>query len=97
MVVCFLCYYLDLVVYFLFFLFFKQRTAYEMRISDWSSDVCSSDLISALTIEAFGFGGPGLAKAESLDGESGDVRRAAAVVVEIGNERSRRQDRKSVV
>src|SRR3546814_1048084 len=25
--------------------FFKQRTAYEMRISDWSSDVCSSDLI----------------------------------------------------
>src|SRR3546814_6662899 len=28
---------------FLFF-FFKQKTAYEMRISDWSSDVCSSDL-----------------------------------------------------
>src|SRR3546814_16663318 len=27
------------------FLFFKQKTAYEMRISDWSSDVCSSDLI----------------------------------------------------
>src|SRR3546814_5721993 len=30
-------------VMFLFF-FFKQKTAYEMRISDWSSDVCSSDL-----------------------------------------------------
>src|SRR3546814_8321904 len=30
-------------VWFLFF-FFKQKTAYEMRISDWSSDVCSSDL-----------------------------------------------------
>src|SRR3546814_6262179 len=29
---------------FLFFFFFKQKTAYEMRISDWSSDVCSSDL-----------------------------------------------------
>src|SRR3546814_2253250 len=30
----------------LFFLFFvKQKTAYEMRISDWSSDVCSSDLV----------------------------------------------------
>src|SRR3546814_437547 len=28
------------------FLFFKQKTAYEMRISDWSSDVCSSDLCS---------------------------------------------------
>src|SRR3546814_7171406 len=30
---------------FLFF-FFKQKTAYEMRISDWSSDVCSSDLFA---------------------------------------------------
>src|SRR3546814_12820761 len=28
----------------MFFCFFKQKTAYEMRISDWSSDVCSSDL-----------------------------------------------------
>src|SRR3546814_2435836 len=30
----------------LLFFFFKQKTAYEMRISDWSSDVCSSDLAS---------------------------------------------------
>src|SRR3546814_7275578 len=30
--------------YLLVFFFFKQKTAYEMRISDWSSDVCSSDL-----------------------------------------------------
>src|SRR3546814_10348030 len=37
-VMCCLCYY--------FFFFFKQKTAYEMRISDWSSDVCSSDLHS---------------------------------------------------
>src|SRR3546814_10588611 len=29
------------------FLFFKQKTAYEVRISDWSSDVCSSDLSAA--------------------------------------------------
>src|SRR3546814_5794918 len=29
----------------LYFFFFKQKTAYEMRISDWSSDVCSSDLV----------------------------------------------------
>src|SRR3546814_5028057 len=29
------------------FFFFKQKTAYEMRISDWSSDVCSSDLEAA--------------------------------------------------
>src|SRR3546814_19279824 len=30
------------------FFFFKQKTAYEMRISDWSSDVCSSDLLAIL-------------------------------------------------
>src|SRR3546814_2553187 len=30
----------------MFFFFFKQKTAYDMRISDWSSDVCSSDLIT---------------------------------------------------
>src|SRR3546814_5617415 len=29
----------------IFVFFFKQKTAYEMRISDWSSDVCSSDLV----------------------------------------------------
>src|SRR3546814_1455827 len=33
------------------FFFFKQKTAYEMRISDWSSDVCSSDLIEPQAIE----------------------------------------------
>src|SRR3546814_5306447 len=32
------------IFFFLVFFFFKQKTAYEMRISDWSSDVCSSDL-----------------------------------------------------
>src|SRR3546814_2098139 len=32
---------------FIRFFFFKQKTAYEMRISDWSSDVCSSDLRQA--------------------------------------------------
>src|SRR3546814_10058762 len=31
------------------FFFFKQKTAYEMRISDWSSDVCSSDLLAGLS------------------------------------------------
>src|SRR3546814_4663026 len=30
------------------FFFFKQKTAYEMRISDWSSDVCSSDLVQGI-------------------------------------------------
>src|SRR3546814_3520342 len=32
-------------MWYLLFFFFKQKTAYEMRISDWSSDVCSSDLL----------------------------------------------------
>src|SRR3546814_13502215 len=32
----------------MYFFFFKQKTAYEMRISDWSSDVCSSDLIGGI-------------------------------------------------
>src|SRR3546814_6541710 len=35
----------------LLFFFFKQKTAYEMRISDWSSDVCSSDLPDAVRQE----------------------------------------------
>src|SRR3546814_7663088 len=39
--------------------FFKQKTAYEMRISDWSSDVCSSDL-AALRLHGFELGGEGL-------------------------------------
>src|SRR3546814_2149056 len=34
----------DILLIILLFFFFKQKTAYEMRISDWSSDVCSSDL-----------------------------------------------------
>src|SRR3546814_9999363 len=34
------------------FCFFKQKTAYDMRISDWSSDVCSSDLLTVTIIVA---------------------------------------------
>src|SRR3546814_7097370 len=33
------------------FFFFKQKTAYEMRISDWSSDVCSSDLLAVRAVD----------------------------------------------
>src|SRR3546814_2298151 len=41
-----------------YFFFFKQKTAYEMRISDWSSDVCSSDLATfkSTKVEAAGEG-----------------------------------------
>src|SRR3546814_4516683 len=45
LVLLFLCCYIYVIV---FFFFFKQKTAYEMRISDWSSDVCSSDLLARL-------------------------------------------------
>src|SRR3546814_10025147 len=37
----------------MFFFFFKQKTAYEMRISDWSSDVCSSDLNDEGVLDLF--------------------------------------------
>src|SRR3546814_3049737 len=37
---------------FIFFFVFKQKTAYEMRISDWSSDVCSSDLLDRIEADA---------------------------------------------
>src|SRR3546814_8865228 len=40
----------------LFFFFFKQKTAYEMRMSDWSSDVCSSDLIYQVKPSSSGAG-----------------------------------------
>src|SRR3546814_18139081 len=50
-------FYLDCVLFF----FFKQKTAYEMRISDWSSDVCSSDLhgdlIGAIRTHRLGLAG----------------------------------------
>src|SRR3546814_4466471 len=46
---CMVCWCVSLLRLFLFF-FFKQKTAYEMRISDWSSDVCSSDLVRVLQL-----------------------------------------------
>src|SRR3546814_10420955 len=45
---------------FVVFFFFKQKTAYEMRISDWSSDVCSSDLIDGAEV------GGGIARASEM-------------------------------
>src|SRR3546814_5847028 len=45
---CVVCSYYVLLV---FFFFFKHKTAYEMRISDWSSDVCSSDLVSVMRFQ----------------------------------------------
>src|SRR3546814_7366261 len=47
--VVFLLFVLQFVILIFIVFFFKQKTAYEMRISDWSSDVCSSDLIERAT------------------------------------------------
>src|SRR3546814_16315342 len=42
----------------MFFVFFKQKTAFDVRISDWSSDVCSSDLIAGdFIVERLGLAG----------------------------------------
>src|SRR3546814_16507207 len=54
------------------FFFFKQKTAYEMRISDWSSDVCSSDLLARHLVP---FGQP-----QDLPAQSGE---AAVVAIEL--------------
>src|SRR3546814_12808762 len=64
------------------FFFFKQKTAYEMRISDWSSDVCSSDLRLVGVVEAR------LAEFFALYLRAGafrrgDPRRAARLVIAI--------------
>src|SRR3546814_2423478 len=48
------------------FFFFKQKTAYEMRISDWSSDVCSSDLPRSILTELVGY-------ADILSGNHRDI------------------------
>src|SRR3546814_15331479 len=67
-----------------FVFFFKQKTAYEMRISDWSSDVCSSDLREAERAgagddehrnggdEAIGHGGRGAEKRPGEESGNGD-------------------------
>src|SRR3546814_10104667 len=54
-----------------FFVFFKQKTAYEMRISDWRSDVCSSDLQAGTVgaVDVGGADGAGLFVAETQRGD----------------------------
>src|SRR3546814_5875968 len=59
-----------------FFFFFRQKTAYEMRISDWSSDVCSSDLEQAQEEEARRTAEE-LARQETRERMTADARRAA--------------------
>src|SRR3546814_2470733 len=53
----------------LFFFFFKHKTAYEMRISDWSSDVCSSDLIAGRLEQQLPARQPAVASVEAAAGD----------------------------
>src|SRR3546814_5478687 len=67
-----MCLRLGTVVYWfcvIIFLFVKQKTAYDMRISDWSSDVCSSDLCAKVA-NIFGVNPMFLVKASRVDLES---------------------------
>src|SRR3546814_7601097 len=92
--ICIRCYEIVLSVF-----FFKQKTAYEMRISDWSSDVCSSDLNTVLalardgTLDKFGVKLIG-ADAEAIDNAE-DRLKFRDSMDRIGLESAR--DRKSVV
>src|SRR3546814_1739591 len=77
------------------FFFFKQKTAYEMRISDWSSDVCSSDLGATLPgdvafrlYDTFGF---------PYDLTEDALRTQGITVDRAGFDAAMAQDRKSVV
>src|SRR3546814_8665065 len=65
------------------FFFFKQKTAYEMRISDWSSDVCSSDLPARVFLAADRHG------AEQVD--LAHQRLGRRVAIELGGERREHQ------
>src|SRR3546814_3607172 len=95
-----------IILYFFVFFFFKQKTAYDMRISDWSSDVCSSDLDGAC-VEQFDiaahrlqyFDQPGACRVEPDIGD-GDVRsgnQQRCDDEEGGRRGGAGQDRKSVV
>src|SRR3546814_2517808 len=79
-------------IYLIRFFFFKQKTAYEMRISDWSSDVCSSDLqlkvprrTPAIDCRAIGTGRPARSSAASAQPAGAGLRgHAMGCIAEIG-------------
>src|SRR3546814_6467729 len=79
--------------------FFKQKTAYEMRISDWSSDVCSSDLGIAPGIgdggagRALGITGQGTAQGAAGIESVADID-FGALAVEVGRRAGRSEERR---
>src|SRR3546814_5749249 len=87
---------------FFFIFFFKQKTAYEMRISDWSSDVCSSDLVNLKAVDVsiikiYENNIPQFLQQNDLQGNYG-LRRVARPVVQktiwLDQDRSRSEERR---
>src|SRR3546814_6958877 len=72
-----------LVLYVVDFFFFKQKTAYEMRISDWSSDVCSSDLPDDIIREMREMGLFGISIPEEYGGLGLSMEEEARVIAEL--------------
>src|SRR3546814_5205798 len=72
------------------FFFFKQKTAYEMRISDWSSDVCSSDLDHLIHAQPEGAHGDAGQHAQKQGRDAGGDQ-PAPVERKASDERDRRQ------
>src|SRR3546814_1120765 len=94
------CYLYLLILFsvFFFFFFFKQKTAYEMRISDWSSDVCSSDLgvDGMVHLSDLDWNKPG--EQAITEYQKGQVVQAQVLDIDVEKERiSLGIDRKSVV
>src|SRR3546814_2717771 len=80
------------------FFFFKQKTAYEMRISDWSSDVCSSDLAAQAVHEKFLAalaGGHLPDRADAPDPATAGLSRSDATDIFLSQLTSRQMDRLS--
>src|SRR3546814_6285443 len=87
---------------FVFVVFVNQMKASEMRISDWSSDVCSSDLLYGAAYAFLGHLRGGLAMATILacggfSAVSGSSLACAATMTKVSVPTMRQQDRKSVV
>src|SRR3546814_19291311 len=79
------------------FFFFKQKTAYEMRISDWSSDVCSSDLSQgdSITLHDASMAAMWMLRCKKSSDIPGRYR-IVTVAVAVGSSRSRTKMRPSV-
>src|SRR3546814_6388050 len=92
------CLYCSGVLRYVFF-FFKQKTAYEMRISDWSSDVCSSDLCMSDTL-AFMIADTSRLLRRSFDERTRVIGITGAqwrLLLTVSRNEGQNQDRKSVV